>query len=54
MYKMYITSTEGYKDANLEFLTTKTTSEIRVSMENVGSGIGVKNISDLVLNIWYL
>ena len=52
MYKMYITSTEGYKDANLEFLTTKTTSEIRVSMENVH--IGVKNISDLVLNIWYL
>ena len=49
MYKMYLISAEGYKNANVEFLTIKTTSEIWVSMKDVGSGIGVKNISDLVL-----
>ena len=46
---MYLISGEGYKNANVEFLTIKTTSEIWVSMKDVGSGIGVKNISDLVL-----
>ena len=49
MYKMYLISTEGYKNANVEFLTIKKTSEIWVSMKDVGSGMGVKNISDLVL-----
>ena len=44
MYKMYLISTEGYKNANVEFLTIKKTSEIWVSMKDVGSGIGVKNI----------
>ena len=46
---MYLISTEGYENANVEFLTIKTTSEIWVSMKDVGSGISVKNISDLVL-----
>ena len=56
MYKMYLISAEGYKNANITFLATKTTSEIWVSMKDVGSGIGVKNISYLVLKIyiWYL
>ena len=53
MYKMYLISSEGYKNANVEFLTTKTASEISVSMNDVGSGIGVKNISDLVLKEIY-
>ena len=44
MYKMYLISTEGYKNANVESLMIKTTSEIWVSMKDVGSGIGVKNI----------
>ena len=48
MYKMYLISAEGYKNANVDFLTIKTTSEIWVSMKDVGSGMGVKNISDLV------
>ena len=48
MYKMYLISAEGYKNANVEFLTIKTTSEIWVNMKDVGSGMGVKNISDLV------
>ena len=42
IYKMYLISAEGYKNANVEFLTIKTTSEIWVSMKDVGSGIGVK------------
>ena len=44
MYKMYLISAEGYKDANVEFLTIKTTSEICISMKDVGSSMGVKNI----------
>ena len=50
---MYLISPEGYKNANVSFLTIKTTSEIWVSMKDVGSGIGVKNISDLVLKEIY-
>ena len=46
---MYLISVEGYKNANVEFFTIKTTIEIWVSMKDVGSGMGVKNISDLVL-----
>ena len=49
MYKMYLISAEGYENANVEFLAIKTTSEIWVNMKDVGSGMGVKNISDLVL-----
>ena len=52
MYKMYLISAEGY-NANVEFLTIKTTSEICVSMKDVGRGLGVKNISDLVLKEIY-
>ena len=55
MYKMYLISAEGYKNASVEFFTIKTTSEIWVRMKNVESDIGVKNISDIVLkDIWYL
>ena len=53
MCKMYLISAEGYKNANFEFLTIKITNEIWVSMKDVGSGIGVKNISDLVLKEIY-
>ena len=50
MYKMYLISAEGYKDAKFDFLTiTTTTSEIWLSMKDVGSGMSIKNISDLVL-----
>ena len=41
---MYLISAEGYKNAKVDFLTIKTISEIWVSMKDVGSGIGVKNI----------
>ena len=50
---MYLISAEGYKNANFEFLTIKITNEIWVSMKDVGSGIGVKNVSDLVLKEIY-
>ena len=51
---MYLISAEGYKNANVRFLTIKTTSEeIWVNMKDVGSGMGVKNISDLVLKEIY-
>ena len=53
MYKMYLISAEGYKNAKVDFLTIKTTSEIWVNMKDVGSGMGVKNISDLVLKEIY-
>ena len=53
MHKMYLISAEGYNNANVEFLTIKTTSEIQVSMKDVGSGIGVKNISGLVFKEIY-
>ena len=53
MYKMYLISAEGYKNAKVDFLTIKTTSEIWVSMKDVGSVMGVKNISDLVLKEVY-
>ena len=53
MYKMLLISAEGYKNADVGFLTIKITSEIWVSMKDVGSGIGVKSISDLVLKEIY-
>ena len=50
---MYLISAEEYKNANVAFLTIKTSSEIWVSIKDVRSGIGVKNISDLVLKEIY-
>ena len=50
---MYLISAEGYKNANVELLRIKTTSEIWVNMKDVGSGMGVKNISDLVFKEIY-
>ena len=47
--KLYLISAEEYKNANVAFLTIKTNNEIWVSMKDFGSGIGVKNVSDLVL-----
>ena len=50
---MYLISAEGYKNANVKFLTIKATSEIWVNMKDVGSSMGVKSISDLVLKEIY-
>ena len=50
---MYLTSAEGYINAGVQCLKIKRTGEIWVSMKNSGSGLGVKNISDLVLKEIY-
>ena len=50
---MYLISTEGYKNAKIDFLTITATSEIWVNMKDVGSGMGVKNISEVVLEEIY-
>ena len=50
---MYLVSAEGYKNAKVNFLTITTTSEIWVNMNDVGSAMGVKNISDSVLKEIY-
>ena len=46
---MYLISSEGYKNAGVGFKRVRKTDEIWASMKNVGRGMGVKNISDLVL-----
>ena len=50
---MYLISAEGCENSNVEFLTIKTTNEIWVNMKDVGSGMDVKSISDLVLTEIY-
>ena len=49
MYKMYLIQAEGYINAGVYSLRVQKTGEIWPSMKDVGSAIGVKNISDLVL-----
>ena len=48
MYKMYLISAEGYKDAKVDFLTIKKTSEIWVNMEML-EVVWVLKTSNLVL-----
>ena len=50
---MYLISAEGYKNADVHFLKVRKTNEIWSSMKDVGSSMGVKNISDLVLKEIY-
>ena len=42
MYKMYLISAEGYKNAKVDFLTITATSEVWLNMKDVASGICVK------------
>ena len=46
---MYLILPEGYKNAEVDTKIVRKTGEIWVSMKDDGSGMGVKNISDLVL-----
>ena len=46
---MYLISVEEYKNAGAQFLRVRKTGEIWTSRKDSGSGMGVKNISDLVL-----
>ena len=50
---MYLTSAEGYKNANFYCLKIRKTGEIWVSVKDVESGKEVKNISDLVVKEIY-
>ena len=50
---MYLISAEGYKNGGVQFLRVRETGEIWASMKDSGSGMGVKNISDLVLKEIY-
>ena len=50
---MYLISAQGYKNANVHWLRIRKTGEIWVSMKDVGDGLGVTNISDLVLKAIY-
>ena len=46
---MYLISAEGYKNGRVNFLRVQKTSEIWASMKDIGTGMNVKNTSDLVL-----
>ena len=46
---MSLISAEGYKNVGVSNLKIKETDELQVSMKDVGVGLGVKSISDLVL-----
>ena len=50
---MYILSAERYKNAKVDFLRVRKTDEIWVSMKNVHDGLGVNNLSGLVLKEIY-
>ena len=50
---MNLISAERYKKAGVHFLKIKKTGELWVSMKDVGDGLGVKNISDLILKEIY-
>ena len=45
---MYLISAEVYKNAGVGFKRVRKTGEIWASMKDVGSGMAVKNISNLV------
>ena len=50
---MYLISAEGYKNAGVHFLKVRKTGEIWSSMKDVHKGLGVKNMSDLILKEIY-
>ena len=53
IYKMYLISAEEYKNAGVHILIIKKTGKIWASMNNVQDGLGVKNMSDLILKEIY-
>ena len=50
---MNLISAKGYKNANVHCLKIRKTDELWISMKDVGVGLGVKNMSDLVLKEIY-
>ena len=50
---MYLIPAEGYKNADVHILRVQITGEFWPSIKGIGNGMGVKNISDLVLKKIY-
>ena len=50
---MYLISDQGYVNASVNILKIRKTDEIWISRKDIGDGLGVKNISDLVLKEIY-
>ena len=50
---MYLIPAERYENAGEDCLKIRETDELWVGMNNFGAGLGVKNISDLVLKEIY-
>ena len=50
---MYLISAGGYKNPEADILRIKKTGEIWTNMKGVQNGLGVQNISDLVLKKIY-
>ena len=50
---MYLILIQGYTNANVHHLKIRKTDEIWVNMKDIGDGLGVTNISDLVLKEIY-
>ena len=50
---MNLISVEGYKNAGVNLLKIRKTDDSWINMKDVGDGLGVKNISDLVLKEIY-
>ena len=49
IYQIYLISAEGYKNTGVDLLRIKKTGEIWRKMKDAQDGLGVQNISDLVL-----
>ena len=51
--KYQLISAEGYKNAGIFCIKIREIDALWVSMKDVGDGLGIKNISDLVLKQIY-
>ena len=50
---MYLISSQRYINAGVNILKIRKTGELWISIKDIGDGLGVKNISDLVLKEIY-
>ena len=50
---MNLISAQGYTNAKVHFLKIRKPAELWISIKDIGDGLGVKNISDLVLKEIY-
>ena len=50
---MNLISAKGYNNANVNLLKIRERNELWISIKDVGNGLAVKNISDLILKEIY-